>query len=141
MRVKKQVLVRVKSTQVNQEGEIEAMELVTPGTFFIKGKNFYLLYNETELTGMEGTTTSLKIEPNRVTLNRMGTTAHRTTFEEGTWSSGLYVTPYGAIEMSVWSTKVEADLSEEGGSINLKYELQLDREKISNNSLEITVET
>jgi len=42
MRVKKQVLVRVKSTQVNPEGEIEAMELVTPGTFFIKGKNFYL---------------------------------------------------------------------------------------------------
>jgi uncharacterized beta-barrel protein YwiB (DUF1934 family) len=138
--LKKDVLVRVKGTQVNNLGERDSIEVITEGRFFIRKHNYYILYNETRVSGMEGTTTSLKIEPRRVTLNRMGTAAQKTTFQEGVLNEGYYVTPYGTMDITVLPSKVEVDLTEMGGSINLEYELQLGQEKVSDNQLQITVE-
>lgn len=138
--MKKDVLVRVKGTQTNDLGETDTIELVTEGRLFIRDQHYYILYNETSLSGMEGTTTALKVEPQRVTLNRMGTAEQKTTFETGILNASFYVTPYGTMKIAVLPSKVQVDLTERGGSINLEYELQVDQEKISDNHLEITVE-
>lgn len=138
--MKKDVLVRVKGTQTNDLGEQDSIELITEGRFFIRDQHYYILYNETHLSGMEGTTTTLKVEPQRVTLNRMGTAEQKTTFETGILNAGFYVTPYGTMRISVLPSKVEVDLTERGGSINLEYELQLGQEKVSDNQLQITVQ-
>lgn len=138
--MKKDVLVRVRGTQTNDLGEQDSIELITEGRFFIRDQHYYILYNETCLSGMEGTTTSLKVEPRRVTLNRMGTAEQKTTFETGILNDSFYVTPYGTMRISVLPSKVEVDLTERGGSINLEYELQVGQEKISDNQLEIIVQ-
>lgn len=133
-------MVRVKGIQTNDLGEKDSIEMITEGRFFIRKQHYYILYNESKISGMEGTTTSLKIEPRRVTLNRMGTAEYKTTFQEGMLDAGQYVTPYGTMMISVLPSKVEVDLTEKGGSINLEYELQVEQEKISDNRLEIVVE-
>ena len=138
--MKKDVLVRVKGTQTNDLGERDSIELVTEGRFFIRNRHYYILYNESSLAGMEGTTTSLKVEPRRVTLNRMGTAEQKNTFETGILNAGFYITPYGSMKIAVLPSKVEVDLTEQGGSINLEYELQVGHAKVSDNQLEITVE-
>ncbi|MDN5346998.1 MAG: hypothetical protein PWP65_562 [Clostridia bacterium] len=138
--MKKDVLVKVRGTQTNELGEQESIELVTEGQFFVREKSFYILYNESRLTGLEGTTTSLRVEPSRVTLNRMGLAKQRLSFEKGILNAGFYVTPYGTMQLTVLPSRVEVDLTEAGGSINLEYELQSNRKKISDNLLEITVE-
>lgn len=140
MPVKKEVLVRVKGTQTNELGEKDTIELVTEAQMFVRKESYYILYNETALSGMEGTTTSLKIEPTKVTLNRMGTSEQKQTFEEGVYNSGFYVTPYGTMKICVIPSKVEVDLTDTGGHINLEYELQVGHEKISDNELSITVQ-
>ncbi len=137
--MKKDVLVQVKGTQVNDLGEADTIELITVGTFFIRPGSYYIVYNESAISGMEGTTTALKIEPTRVTLNRMGQAELKQTFEKGVWNEGCYVTPYGSMMVGVIPSKVEVDLTDVGGSINLEYELQVGREKISDNMLSITV--
>ncbi|HWJ03247.1 MAG TPA: DUF1934 domain-containing protein [Verrucomicrobiae bacterium] len=137
--MKKEVFVKVKGTQINDIGEADTIELYTEGTFFIRPHSYYLVYNESAISGLEGTTTSLKIEPTRVTLNRMGTAELKQTFEEGVMNEGCYVTPYGTMIIGVIPSKVEVDLTEVGGHINLEYELQVGREKISDNLLSITV--
>ncbi|KKM10954.1 hypothetical protein SY88_10865 [Clostridiales bacterium PH28_bin88] len=137
--MKKDVLVRVKGVQTNDLGEKDTIELITPGQLFIRPDSYYILYNETEISGMEGTTTSLKVEPSRVTLNRMGTSTQKQTFEKGVLNQGCYVTPYGTMHISVIPSKVQVDLTDMGGSINLEYELQVGQEKISNNELSIIV--
>lgn len=137
--LKKDVLVRVKGVQTNDLGEKDTIELVTPGQLFIRPDSYYILYNETEISGMEGTTTTIKVEPSRVTLNRMGTSTLKQTFEQGVLNEGYYVTPYGTMHISVIPSKVQVDLTDLGGRINLEYELQIGQEKISNNELSITV--
>lgn len=140
MVLRKEVLVTVRGTQTNDLGERETIELITTANYYQKNSSYYIVYNESEISGMAGTTTSLKAEPSRVTLNRMGTAEVKQVFEEGIHNEGNYVTPYGAMWIRVLPWKVEVDLTEMGGSINLEYELELCREKIGYNELSIIVQ-
>ncbi len=138
--MKKDVLVTLRGTQTNDLGEKEIIEFFTEGQFFIRPNSFYILYNESAVSGMEGTTTSIKAESQRVIINRMGTSEVRQTFETGVLNDGCYVTPFGSMHISVIPSKVEVDLTDMGGSINLEYELQVDKQKISDNELFITIQ-
>lgn len=139
--MRREVLVKVKGTQTNDLGEQDTIELITEGSYFVKAESFYIVYNETVLSGMEGTTTSIKAESQKVTLNRMGTAELKQTFEVGVFNSGHYITPYGTMQLAVIPSKVQVDLTDAGGSINLEYELQTGSEKISDNQLVISVES
>lgn len=136
----KEVLVTVISRQTNIWGDTDTIKLVTLGSLYVKSGSIYLLYNETEVSGMEGTTTSLKAEPSRVTLNRMGSAELKQVFVEGQQHEGNYVTPYGSMTVRVLPCRVDVDLTEMGGSINLEYELEISQQKIGYNELLITVE-
>lgn len=137
--MKKDVLITIKGSQTNDIGELETIELITNGTFFTRASNYYLIYKESSLTGMEETTTSLKAEPSKVTLNRMGKNQLKQVFEVGIHNNCVYITPYGRIVLGVRSSKVQVDLTDEGGSINLEYELEVGKDKVSDNKLSITV--
>ncbi|MBC9784553.1 DUF1934 family protein [Heliobacillus mobilis] len=137
--MKKDVLVSVLGTQTNDVGEKDTIHLITEGKMFKKPTSYYIVYNESEISGMEGTTTTLKVEPHRVTLNRMGSSEFKQTFEEGVLHQGVYHTPFGSMHLGVIPSKVDVALDDQGGSINLIYELQADQRKLSDNSLLITV--
>ena len=53
----------------------EAIEVVTPGTFIIHEDGFKAIYEESELSGMDGTTTTLNIKHNSMVLERVGSTS------------------------------------------------------------------
>lgn len=135
----KDVIVTVTGTQVNEYGEADSQELVTTGSYFIKNGAYYIIYNESQLTGMEGTSTSVKAEQGVVTLNRMGTSQHRQVFEIGQRHRGSYVTPFGLMHIAVTSSRVEVSLTDSGGSINLEYILEVENQKVSDNKLTLTV--
>lgn len=137
--MKRQVLITIKGLQTNELGEQDTQELVTVGEFFRKNQAYYLLYKETEISGMAGTTTSVKVEGERVILNRMGSAQMKQIFQVGASHQCNYVTPHGRLHLQVLSSQVDVDLTEVGGSINLEYELTIGAEKVSDNKLSITV--
>ena len=137
--MRKEVLVTVRGTQTNDLGEKDTIELVTLGNYYLKNSSYYIVYNETEVSGMKGTVTSVKAESKKVTLNRMGASEMKHVFEEGVPDESSYVTSFGQFFSSVLPSKVEVDLTDVGGSINLEYELELDSHKIGYNELCITV--
>ena len=53
--------------------ESDAIEVITPGKFIIKDNSYEVVYEESEISGMKGTTTTLKIEEERFILERVGT--------------------------------------------------------------------
>lgn len=134
----KKVMITVQTTQTDSYGQTEKMEFHSVGQQHIKNNSIYLIYKESRVSGLADTTTSLRIEPQRVTLNRMGQTQMKLVFVEGTNHQTTYATPYGNMGAEVFTNKVRVDLTEHGGSINLEYELILEREKIGDNKLLIT---
>lgn len=133
------VLVTVKAVRKDQAGETDIIELVSPGTYYCKHNNYYVIYKETSLTGMENTTTTLKVAGQTVIIIRNGNVNMRQVFELGKKHHSLYQTSLGSMEMSVKPWNIEAHLTDLGGSIKLEYELELDGAPLGSNSLEIVV--
>lgn len=135
----KEVIISVTGIQLNEYGEVDSQELITTGSYYLKNGAYFIIYSESEVTGMSGTTTFLKAEPDRVTLNRTGTSQQKQVFEPGRRHRANYITPFGVMYIAVTPSIVEVNLTDAGGSINLEYVLEVENEKISDNKLSLTV--
>ncbi|GAB6179292.1 DUF1934 family protein [Desulfotomaculum defluvii] len=133
------VQVTVKNTQIGLDNKPEVIEVEYSGTLYRKNNNYYIIYQETQGTGMGKTTTTLKVEHNTITLIRNGTVNMRQVFEKDQIHCSTYQTPQGSMEMTVKTLNKEVILTDLGGSIKLEYELKLDHSLLGKNYLEIEV--
>lgn len=121
-------------------GEKDVIEVTTPGEFCFDDE-IVATYKETELSGMEGTTTVLKIRDNSVELLRIGTTESRMKFKLGEADVSLYKTPYGALEVTVVTNKLIVNVDENGGEIFIAYEMVIGDQPGYSTNLKVTIET
>ncbi|HAT4253698.1 TPA: DUF1934 domain-containing protein [Clostridium perfringens] len=117
----KKAIISICSTQ--DIGEKEKIEVVTVGEFSINGDEFIATYDETEISGMEGTKTTLKIKDDKVVLHREGTTSTKMEFQKDNTQVALYNTPYGMLELKTSTKELDLDVNEKGGNISIKYHL------------------
>ena len=87
----------------------------------------------------EGTTTTFRIAPDRITLRREGTLNSEMIFQEGQKHVSLYETPYGGLILGVNTHRAKADLGTAGGRLSIRYALEVDSQPIGENSFEIQV--
>ncbi len=121
----KKVLISVKTTQYSDgDGQPETLELITEGDYIKKGNEYLAIYDETEISGMEGTTTTLRILEDSLNIIRKGTTTSDLLFKKGLNHVSLYATPYGAIEVTIRPRKVMIDVDDNGGNVELEYEME-----------------
>jgi uncharacterized beta-barrel protein YwiB (DUF1934 family) len=106
-----------------------AMEFITEGRFLKRGDSLYLIYDESELSGVVGCTTSLKVSGDNVKMRRYGAEIGYDTpieFEQGKRWGGYYDTPFGPIQMEVLTNEVHNRLEEEGaGSLWIDCSISL----------------
>lgn len=117
----KKAIISICSTQ--DIGEKEKIEVVTVGEFSNNGDEFIATYDETEISGMEGTKTTLKIKGDKVVLHREGTTSTKMEFQKNNTQVALYNTPYGMLELKTSTKELDLDVNEKGGNISIKYHL------------------
>lgn len=137
--MKKSVMITVDSKQEHPEQETDFMNFMTEGTLCEKGNNLYLTYSESEVTGLNGTTTTLKIADKSVTLMRFGSVNSLMLFEKGRRHLSGFKTEHGVIEIGVTAGKVDVDMNDKGGHINVEYVLEVDNKVTSYTTLGIKV--
>ena len=121
------VIISIKGKQLYAEGSPDEMELVTSGTLKRDSRGgFTVSYQESELTGLEGTTTKLHIEGRRVTLLREGNINSQMVFEEGRRHLSMYETPYGALSIGVNTKRMRSTVDEAGGDLEIDYAIEID---------------
>lgn len=125
--MKLDVVLSVRGQQSYAEQEPEVIELVTEGILEKKGSIWYLQYQESALTGLDGVTTTFIVEPGKVTLERTGKLNSQMVFQENMVHDSLYQMEFGALMLSVCATQVTADLSENGGTIDLAYSIEIEQ--------------
>ena len=108
----------------------DGIEFVTEGRLYNKGRTTLIQYDETELSGMEGCTTSLTITPNRVRMRRNNEGSDSTTemiFEKGRRMKGMYYTPYGNFGMEILTNSISGTSTPEGGlgKLSIDYSINL----------------
>lgn len=121
--MEQKVLLTVTGRQTYADQEPETIELVTEGTMAFRDGGWDISYEETALTGMEGVTTTFRVEPGKVTLLRTGKLTSTMVFQENVAYDSLYQLEFGALLMTVKATSVIYDLVPDGGMVDLVYEI------------------
>ena len=137
--MEKPVIISIRGVQSTAPGEEDVMELVTQGVLDGSEGEFTLTYRESELTGLEGTTTTFRIGKDRITLKREGTLNSEMVFQEGRKHVSLYETPYGGLALGVKTRKARSDIGCSGGDMEIHYALEVDNERIGENAFFIQV--
>ena len=104
----------------------EVIEVVTPGKFHLGESEFKAVYEESEISGMDGTTTTLVIKDDVLVLEREGSTTTRMEFKKGEEVVSLYNTPYGMMNINISTKELDIDMDDDGGVIYTKYILGLE---------------
>ena len=124
--MRRDVVLSIRGRQTYADQEPEVIELVTEGTMTFRNGVWDISYEESALTGLEGVTTTFRVEPGKVTLTRTGKLRSEMIFEEGVPHDTLYQMAFGALMMTVKATFVFFDMVEDGGTIDLSYNLDIE---------------
>ena len=135
----KKVLITVRGIQVTADEPAADMELVTEGEYTYENGSGFFTYEETEITGMEGTTTRFDFSPTEAVITREGSVSSKMVFMEGKRNVFLYNTPWGSMTMGIDTHKIENSLTEQGGNIEIDYTLSFDRAPISRNRFSVKI--
>ena len=124
--MKQNVILSLHSRQSYEEQEAEELELVTEGTMEFRDNGWEISYVETELTGLEGVTTTFRVEKDQLILKRTGQLRSEMLFRLGYAHDSLYQMPFGAFLMRVETLSLFYDIVSDGGSIDLCYRVTIE---------------
>ena len=135
------VLIRIDG-RMEQGDESDTVQLMTRGSFVCRGGSFFISYKESQTTGYEGCTTTVKVakDESKVSLTRFGPAAGQLVVEKGTRHLCHYDTGYGALTLGVAADEIHSRLTDEGGEVEFSYTLDSDQNTIlSRNLVKISV--
>ena len=124
--MKKAVVLSIRGSQHYAETDPETIELVTEGTMEFRDGGWDISYEESALTGLEGVTTTFRVEPGKVTLSRSGKLNSPMVFQQGVPHESLYQMDFGALLLIVEATFVYFDIVPDGGVIDLSYKIEIE---------------
>lgn len=133
------VLLSIRGEQYFDGIDPDETELMTEGTMVLTEDGMVLSYEESELTGMEGTTTTFEVKGPRVTLTRSGAVNSQMVFEEGRQHTSLYETPFGELSVDIQTSELRHNLSERGGLMEIKYSIAVEHTVTGRNCFKIRV--
>ncbi len=125
--MKQTVMLSIEGRQSYAGQEPEVIELVTEGILEQTADGWIISYEESDLTGMQGVTTTFTVEDKKMTLTRTGKLNSQMVFQEGVQHDSLYQMEFGALMLSVCARKIHADITAEGGVIDLSYGIEIEQ--------------
>lgn len=137
--LKKDVVITIMSRQAFEGCEPDHIDLVTRGRLYRKKGKYFISYDESELTGLQGSRTTLKLDGPNVTMTRTGTFPTQMLFSEHQRHVGLYQTEAGAMTISTHTSHVRNTIGENGGNLEIDYSLEVDSNFAGENRFEMAV--
>lgn len=133
------IVIKVIGTQHDAAGEENRIELVSTGRHYCKNGIEYIVYQETAISGLEATTTVVKLFPDHIAVVRMGSVEHKQEFRLNETSNSTYITAFGKMNMSIFTKQLAVNFANSVGSIDVGYELAINGQWQSSNTLAITI--
>ena len=121
--MKQKVMVRIHSEQ-HYEGESpEIVEFMSEGTMEQTDGGFLISYEETELTGLQGTTTTILMEKDQISLTRNGTLQSEMIFAIDREYRSLYDMGMAALLITIRTIALVQVVDASGGFADIVYDL------------------
>lgn len=133
------VMISITGIQDDASGSTDKVELLTAGQYGFEDGKSRLTYEESDLTGLNGTRTTFTISPMGVVLRREGSLNTEMVFQTGKKNYFLYDTPFGSATMGVETRHINASLGEHGGSLEFDYDIEFNHTPMGSNKFKIHV--
>lgn len=136
----KPIKLHIRSTQDDGMGAKDTTEFYTEGSYYEKEGHRCLSYEESEVSGMEGTTTILEIVEEEAVLKRSGAINSSMLFRPRYETQTIYATAFGDIDLSILTEKLDIKVC--NGRIvgvYLKYRLRFGLNEAYTNEMSIKV--
>lgn len=135
------IIIDIKSKIQQDDGEVHEIDMVTEAEWYEKNNSIFLVYMESELSGMAGSKTMLKVQDDQITMTRFGDASSKIVFNIKEPVVSMYKTPYGDFEMSVFTEVLDHNLKADQllGNIHLEYRMVLENVSTSHNTLNISI--
>lgn len=115
------------------------LEFTTDGLYSYEDDVGCFTYKESDVTGMEGTTTSVFVMPDQIVVDRDGTVTSRMVFKEGQSNSFLYDTPFGSATMGIRTGHLTHSFNENGGNFEVEYVVNMEHKVFTKNRFSVNV--
>lgn len=132
-------VIKITGVQGASQPDAETVEMVTDGVYCRTENGYQIYYVESEITGLEGTTTTVDITQDSVTVERRGMLNTKMVFRPGEKSRFLYDTRYGAATMGIETRKLNASFDDLGGELSIDYVVNMEHTVASRNILNMSV--
>lgn len=130
----------IEGQQWSGDEKADVLKLATEGAVFREQESWHIVYEESAATGLEGTETTVEVaDSGAISLIRAGTHAMRLTFVEGLRHISRMETPFGKLDVGIYTSAARAELDETGGRIHLGYTIDFNNREPMNTSLDITI--
>ena len=134
------VKITVTSTS-SDSSEEQALEIISFGTLLEKNGSWYARYQESELTGLAGTTTTIKWDQERIIVLRSGNVEHRQEFFPGLNQASLYKTKELTIPLQTRTQTIAVTALPDGvWQLDINYELLYGAAESTQRQLRIRIE-
>ena len=124
--MKQAVVLSLRGTQIYEGQEPDVIELVTEGPMEYRDGGWDISYEESQLTGLEGVTTTFRVEQGKVILERTGNLRSKMIFEKDVPHDSLYQMSFGTMMITVCAKHLFFDIVPDGGVIDLLYSIDIE---------------
>jgi hypothetical protein len=140
------VMLTIRGEQHYRGQEPDMVELMTEGELEETPEGWRICYLESDLTGLEGATTTFDIHdrvnysvkksqlkinddirPGYVVLSRTGAVQSQMVFQEGVRHESLYQLDIGALMVCVCARKIHVNLGPLGGNLDVFYSIEVEQ--------------
>ena len=122
--MQKDVVVRIRGLQMVTDEEVEPIEIVVPGQYYLKNGSHYLRYEEILDDSRTPTINYVKMSEKGMEVRKKGLVNVHMVFERNKKNTSFYTTPFGTIQMGIATTGMK--MSEEEDLLNMQVEYALD---------------
>ncbi len=122
-------------------GNSDKVELQTNASYVMRGSSRYITYKEYDPQDPQvHYRTTVKVDENNVvTVIKGGEMSHNLILEQGQRHRCEYRTPYGNMTLGIYTERVEIELDDNGGSISVSYNIDIENELASSNELVLNI--
>lgn len=134
-----QINITGRQTYDGQGMDTGEVTLRTTGTYTERDGAQFIAYKEYDEDDPKiHHTAVLKLEPDRLTMTRRDSDT-RLVLEKGRRHLCLYDTGFGTLSVGVFTSELNADLTAKGGTLRVKYTLDIDSNLSSANEIEVAI--
>lgn len=122
-----------------QGDEKDEIKFDTVGGYYERDGKFYITYQEHKDMGMGDSRVVLKVEPDTITMRRMGDFGTVMVYKKNEITEFLYHVPFGELNLKIKTISITNELTKSGGKLRFCYDLYAGGDA-ANNDITITVE-